>query len=140
MGADYSLTMHSLTASGNVEIVEHDGPANRLILRGQNAKSGEIWVVAGYNGPVLPAVLTRAQLSAHNHGGRAWRLTSGEGVFEFEAAAIDRIVERPELLVPLHRRFALTRKDRAAVRILLWLLRLPVGARLLRLWHGKRGS
>lgn len=131
--------MHSLAASGNMEVVEYDGPANRLILRGQNATSGELWVVAGYDGPVLPAVLTRAELSARNHGGRAWRLTSGEGVFEFEAAAIERIVERPDLLVPLHRKFALTRKDRAAVSILLWLLRLPGGTRLIRLWHGKRG-
>jgi len=38
----------------------------------------------------------------------------------------------------MHRTFALRTSDRIAVRILLWLLRLPGGARLLRRWHVKR--
>ena len=67
-----------------------------------------------------------------------WRLTSSEGRFDFDAVAVDQIEECPALYAPLHRPFELRRSDRVAVRILIWLLRLPFGARLLRNWHGRR--
>jgi hypothetical protein len=67
-----------------------------------------------------------------------WRLRSSEGQFEFRALAVDQLEERPALYEPLHLPFALRRSDRAAVRVLLWLLRMPGGARLLRIWHTQR--
>jgi hypothetical protein len=51
-----------------------------------------------------------------------------------------QIVERPDLYVELHRPFALRTRDRLAARFLLALLRLPIGARLLRRWHSKRSA
>ena len=50
-----------------------------------------------------------------------------------------RVVEtRIDLYAELHRPFALGAGDRLAARALLALLRLPVGARLLRAWHARR--
>jgi hypothetical protein len=53
---------------------------------------------------------------------------------------VDRIEMRPWRFDELHRPFALGAGDRLAVRILLALLRLPGGAKLLRLWHARRSG
>jgi hypothetical protein len=96
-----------------------------------------LFVLAGYQGPELPHRLTEPAL-VRDGAADGWRLDAAEGRFSFRARAVDRFEERPSLYSPLHRPFALTAGDRVAVRILLWLLRLPGGASLLRRWHSHR--
>ena len=98
-------------------------------------------VIARYQGPQLPATLTDPVVEATGDSGlfpRGWRIRSAEGNHEFRAQAIEQLVECPALYEPLHRPFRLSRSDRLAVRVLLWLLRLPGGASLLRRWHAHR--
>jgi len=109
------------------------GPAGRLVLRGATADRAELLVIAGYRGPALPDVLTKPTLAAA--GSDRWRLTASEGAFDFSARGVDRIVLRPALFRPLHSRFALSRADRIAVRVLLRMLRFPGGTRILRWWQ-----
>lgn len=125
--------MSSQSAARVYQVIERAGPADRLILR--DAASAESWVIGGYRGPTLPDELTNPALVVN---GRGWRLTSSEGAFDFDARAVDRLVERPALFDAMHQPFALKTSDRIAVRVLLWLLRLPGGARLLRRWHARR--
>ena len=109
------------------------GPAGRLVISGVTPDGAELLVIAGYRGPKLPDVLTKLTLSAA--GGDRWRLLALEGTFDFEARGVDRIALRPELYEPLHARFALSRADRIAVRVLLRMLRFPGGTRILRWWQ-----
>lgn len=109
------------------------GPAGRLVLRGATAEGAELLVIAGYHGPELPDVLTRPTLAAA--GADRWRLTASEGAFDFSARAVDRIALLPALFGPMHARFALSRGDRIAVRVLLRMLRFPGGTRILRWWQ-----
>jgi hypothetical protein len=127
--------MSSPSAARVFQVIERDGPADRLILRERDAACAESWVIGGYRGPRLPDELGNPALVV---SGRGWRLTSDEGAFDFDARAVDRVTERPALFDALHRPFALKTPDRIAVRVLLWLLRLPGGARLLRRWHANR--
>jgi hypothetical protein len=97
--------------------------------------------IARYQGPPLPAVLTDPLVEVLSDSGpalRGWRISSAEGRFEFRALAVEQIEEWPGLYEPLHRAFRLSTADRLAVRTLLWLLRLPGGAALLRRWHARR--
>jgi hypothetical protein len=96
-------------------------------------------VISGFQGPALPAQLTSPAIELASGAAGEWRLTCAEGEFRFRARAVDQLTERPALFTPLHRPFALSGADRLAVRVLLWLLRLPGGARLLRFWHARRG-
>ena len=98
-------------------------------------------VVARYEGPELPATLTGPAVESIGEAGRmppTWRITSAEGRYEFRAQAVELLEECPTLYEPLHRSFRLSGADRLAVRVLLWLLRLPGGAALLRRWHAHR--
>lgn len=120
-------------------VVERAGPAGRLVLRGQERDAIHWLVISGFEGPDLPAQVTDPAIEPAPHSAGAWQLRCAEGEFQFRARAVDRLVTRPALFAPLHRPFALAGTDRLAVRILLWLLRLPGGARLLRNWHARRG-
>jgi hypothetical protein len=73
-------------------------------------------------------------------GQHSWQLSSDQGQFEFESAAVERIEARPALYASLHRPFALSASDQLALRFLLALLRLPGGAGLLRRWHAWRSA
>ncbi len=126
------------TAVNVFRVIQRDGPGNRLILRRQTDHGDQSWVIAGYRGPELPPRLTAPALVPDGEVVNTWRLTCAEGVFDFQAAALDYLEEQPALFSPLHREFALKAIDRIAVRVLLWLLRLPGGARLLRRWHSQR--
>ena len=113
----------------------------RLVLRAEDRDATHLFVVSRYEGPALPEVLTDPVIEPLAEGDApqpGWRLRSGEGQFEFRALTVDRLEERAALYEPLHLPFALRRSDRAAVRVLLWLLRIPGGARLLRIWHTQR--
>jgi hypothetical protein len=129
------------TVSAIFEAVERNGPGGRLVLRSFSAGDLRRFVISGYDGPELPAALTDAVIEPQSSGEGAhdrWCLRSREGAFAFRARAVDLVEERPALYQPLHRPFAPSGSDRFAVRILLWLLRLPGGARLLRRWHAGR--
>jgi hypothetical protein len=122
-------------------IDSRNASAGRLVLRADAGDRTQYLVISRYQGPMLPATLTDPVVGPLGEAGpppRAWRLTSAEGQFEFHALAIDAIDEWPALYQPLHRPFALRSWDRLAVRVLLWLLRLPGGAALLRRWHANR--
>jgi len=119
-------------------VVESSGPAGRLVFCRQERDALHRFVIAGYQGPGLPERLTDPVIEAVSGSAGAWRLRCAEGEFEWRALAVDRIVERPAIYAPLHRSFALSRTDRLAVRVLLWLLRLPGGPRWLRRWHARR--
>jgi hypothetical protein len=98
-------------------------------------------VIARYEGPQLPATLTGPAIERIGVAGRmpqGWRMTCAEGRYEFRAQAVEQLDECPSLYEPLHRSFRLSGSDRIAVRVLLWLLRLPGGAALLRRWHAHR--
>lgn len=135
--ADYHLRM-SGDAADSFMVVDRAGPAGRVVVRDGAGGDGGLWVIGGFRGAQLPARLGRAQLDALV-GGR-YRIAADQGVFDFDASAVDRVVERPSLFETLHRPFALTRKERLAARTLLTLLRLPGGAKLLRLWHAGRSA
>lgn len=120
-------------------VMERGGPAGRLVLRRQERDSIHWLVISRFEGPELPAQVTDPAIEPVSDSAGAWQLRCAEGDFQFRARAVDRLVTRPALFAPLHRPFSLTGTDRLAVRILLWLLRLPGGARLLRNWHARRG-
>ena len=103
------------------------------MIRGATPDGAELLVIAGYRGPTLPDLLTKPTLAAT--GADRWRLSAMEGAFDFGARGVDRIALRPGLYQPMHARFALSRADRVAVRILLRMLRFPGGTRILRWWH-----
>ena len=114
------------------------GPAQRAVLRAQSPGRSEILVLGGYQGPALPAEILSPEVESRTGGG--FRFVSEQGVLDFDARAVDRIEMRPSLFDELHRPFALGAGDRLAVRVLLALLRLPGGAKLLRLWHARRSG
>lgn len=117
-------------------LAERSAPAGRVVLRQDRGDGAHFVVMSGYQGPELPATVTGPQFTGGS-GGR-WELRCREGSFEFQARSLQQVEERPSLYEPLHRRFALSGTDRLAVRVLLALLRMPGGARLLRLWHSRR--
>lgn len=120
-------------------VAERGGPAGRMVLCRQSRDATHWLVISGFEGPELPAQVTDPALEPAADAAGAWRLRCAEGEFQFRARAVDRLATRPALFAPLHRPFALSGTDRLAVRILLWLLRWPGGARLLRHWHAQRG-
>lgn len=131
--------MNEPAAAQVFRVMERGGPGSRLVLRGQARDAIHWLVISGFQGPELPAQLTDPAIDPAPDAAGAWHLRCVEGKFPFRARAVDRLVTRPALFTPLHRPFALSGTDRLAVRVLLWLLRLPGGARLLRQWHARRG-
>lgn len=120
-------------------VVECGGPGSRLVLRRQARDAVHWLVISGFQGPELPAQVTDPAIEPAPDPAGVWHLRCAEGELQFHARAVDRLATRPTLFAPLHRSFALSGADRLAVRVLLWLLRLPGGARLLRHWHARRG-
>ncbi len=118
--ADYHLRMPA-SASDEFRLVDRTGPGQRVVYRKGTQDRTELLVLSGYRESTLPETIAEPRI-------------------QFEARAIDRIEMRPALFEGLHRPFALTAGDRLAVRCLLALLRLPGGARLLRLWHARRSA
>lgn len=117
-------------------LVESGGPAGRLVLRQEDADVARLIVCSGFEGRLLPAIVTAPKITALD-GGR-WLLRCCEGTFEFGARGVQHLEQRPSLYEPMHRPFALSRVDRLAIRLLLALLRMPGGTRLLRHWHSRR--
>jgi hypothetical protein len=137
--AVYSSAMNEPAGSGIFRVAENGGPGGRVVLRHQADDATHLIVISGFHGPELPARLTNPAIEPASAAAGEWRLSSAEGEFHFRARTVEQLTERPALFTPLHRSFALSGTDRVAVRVLLWLLRLPGGARLLRHWHARRG-
>jgi hypothetical protein len=137
--AVYSSAMNEPAEAQAFRVVERSGPGGRLVLRRQSRDTVQWLVISGFQGPELPAQVTEPAIEPAPGAAGGWHLSCAEGEFDFRARAVDRLAAQPALFAPLHRPFALTGADRLAVRILLWLLRLPGGARLLRHWHARRG-
>ena len=139
-----SVYSHAMSAAASPRIFRVASGADlagRLVLRAEEGDATHSFVVSRYEGPTLPGMLTDPviePLAAGDAPRPGWQLRSSEGQFEFQALAVDQLEECPALYEPLHRPFALRRSDRVAVRVLLWLLRVPGGARLLHLWHTQR--
>ena len=137
--AVYSPAMNEPAEAQAFRVVERGGPAGRLILRGQARDAIHWLVISGFQGPELPAQLTDPAIDHAPDAAGVWHLHCAEGEFQFHARVVERLMTQPALFTPLHRPFTLSGADRLAVRVLLWLLRLPGGARLLRHWHAHRG-
>ncbi len=137
--AVYSSAMNEQAEARAFHVVERGGPAGRLVLRRQARDAVHWLVISEFQGLDLPAQLTDPAIESASGAAGVWHLRCVECEFQFRARAVDRLATRPALFAPLHRSFALSGTDRLAVRILLWLLRLPGGARLLRHWHARRG-
>jgi len=139
--ADYHLRMPATNDLQVSRFFQRAGPENRIWLRSNGGGRIQHLAVAGFSGPAMPDEITHPALERREEAGSdSWQLTSDQGVFDFEAQAVERIETRPELYASLHRPFSLSTTDRMAVRCLLALLRLPGGAKLLRLWHARRSA
>jgi hypothetical protein len=141
--AVYILCMHAASDAAAFQVIGPAGPAARVVLRQASSGDARLIVISGYRGPRLPdALIGPAVVPAPGRPAQPakWRLSAAEGIFDFEAGTVDFVEQRPSLYAPLHRSFALSTSDRWAVRLLLWALRLPGGARLLRRWHGHRSA
>ena len=109
------------------------------MLREDAQDGSKFVVISGFRGSPLPDTISDPRVESRD-GLESWRMTASQGTFDFEARAVDEIEARPSLFETLHKPFALTVRDRFAVRCLLALLRLPGGARLLRRWHARRSA
>jgi hypothetical protein len=103
------------------------------------SSGGDCVVVAGWRQGELPEELVDPRFERQG-GLRAdgWSLATAGSSFEFEATEVTLLEPRPQLLAPLVAPFSLRPRDRRVLRVLLWLLRLPGGARVLRAWHARR--
>jgi hypothetical protein len=95
-------------------------------------------ICPGFSGDGLPPELHDPQLGRLDESG-GWRLTCREGIFDFRARGFEVHQAMPGFFDGMLAGYALRSRDRAVVRWLLRLLRLPGGARLLRAWHAGRG-
>jgi hypothetical protein len=121
--------------------IEPGRPAEPLRYRSDAGNRRRLLVIARYQGPELPGTLTEPVVDTIGNPGQtpqSWRISCVEGRFEFRAFAVEQLEEFPALYEPVHRSFRLSAWDHLAVRVLLWLLRLPGGAALLRRWHVHR--
>ena len=129
------------SSESQVYRIESGRPADPLRYRNDAGNRRCLLVIARYQGPKLPKTLTNPVVDAvgdPDQASRNWRIRCTEGRFEFRALGVEQLEECPALYEPLHRPFRLSTADRLALRALLWLLRLPGGAALLRRWHAHR--
>ena len=136
--ADYHLRMPGY-ASHEFRLIERAGPGQKVTLREDAEDGSKYIVISGFRGSPLPDTISNARFESRDAPG-SWRMDASQGAFDFEARAVDEIESRPSLFESLHKPFALTARDRLAVRCLLALLRIPGGARLLRRWHARRNA
>jgi len=133
----------AMPEAGKPAVYRMQSGSNRGPLRFRNEAGDRrrTLIIARYEGPQLPATLTGPAIERIGTASRVpqgWRMHCAEGRYEFRAQAVEQLEEWPSLYEPLHRAFRLSGLDRLAVRVLLWLLRLPGGAALLRRWHAHR--
>ena len=127
------------TSKPPVYRMQSGGSTGLLRFRSEAGDHRRTLVIARYRGPQLPATLSGPVVERVGEATpQNWRLTCVEGRYEFRAQAVEQLDEWPSLYEPLHRSFRLSGSDRLAIRVLLWLLRLPGGAALLRRWHAHR--
>ena len=132
--------MQEMVLEGAFTVGQAAGHAATVSLA-EESSPGRLVVITGYRGPVLPRLIhdPRLQPAGETADPGAWRLGCREGEFTFSARSIEHHEALPQLFDPLLAGFALRSRDRAVVRVLLRLLRLPGGAWLMRAWHASRG-
>jgi len=132
--------MSSITASGRFLRDDEAAVQGRWVFRSECGADGDSIIVSRCLRGELPEVLVdpRFERSAGAPAAR-WLLATAGATYEFEAAEVTLLRPRPQLLAPLVAPFSLRPRDRRVLRVLLWLLRLPGGARALRAWHARRG-
>jgi hypothetical protein len=129
------------TGESAVYRLESNSAVGQLRYRSAGGDGRRILDIARYQGPALPASLTSPVVERSGEPDvipESWRIICAEGQFEFTAQAVAVMDEQPALYEALHRPFSLSTADRLALRVLLWILRLPGGAGLLRRWHAHR--
>jgi hypothetical protein len=136
--ADYHLRMPG-NAFHEFHLIERAGPGQKVTLRADAGGRSKYIVISGFRASPLPDTISNPRFESRDVLG-SWRMIASQGAFDFAARAVDEIEARPTLFDSLHKPFALTARDRLAVRCLLALLRVPGGARLLRRWHAGRTS
>jgi hypothetical protein len=112
-----------------------DEGAGRIVLESRGPEAAVV-VITGYAGPSLPPDLVDALLEQAGPG--VWRLVNAGATTDFVARGVEVLVSQPGLFGELTAPFALKRRERRLVGVLLRLLRLPGGAWLLRRWHSRR--
>jgi hypothetical protein len=112
-----------------------DEGAGRVVLESRGPEPAVV-VITGYAGPSLPPDLVDAVLEQAGPG--AWRLAAAGATIDFAVRGMEVLLPQPGLFGELTAPFALKRRERRLVGVLLRLLRLPGGAWLLRRWHSRR--
>ncbi len=129
--------MEAIDAAGSFSVeARRDGAAGLVLLSG---RPGRI-IITGFSGTSLPDVVTDLRLTQCGAGAAvsSWNLACAEGAFAFEARAVEQQEPRPQLFDALLAPHALKPRERLTARCLLWLMRWPGGAGLLRAWHARR--
>ena len=129
--------MTTIRASGPFSVTALRSGAPGFVLR---SDSGVQIVISGYQGAPLPGIVTDPQVTARGAAGGPTRcaLACAEGIFDFEARAVEHHVPLPGLFTASLAPYALKPRERLAARWLLGLMRWPGAARLLRAWHARR--
>lgn len=131
--------MQELVLEGEFTVVQTAADAGSVSLVSATAPGTQV-AISAYRGPVLPRRIHDPRLWAAGSAATpgAWRLDCREGEFPFTARGVERHEALPGLFDPLLAGFSLQARERAVVRVLLRLLRLPGGAWLMRAWHASR--
>lgn len=131
--------MQSLVLEGTFNVARAAADPATVAMESP-ASPGLRVLIRGYRGPPLPPVVHDPRLqSTPDLADRAgWRVSCREGEFEFSARGVEHHQALSGFFDPMLAGFALRSRDRAVVRVLLRLLRLPGGAWLMRVWHASR--
>lgn len=133
--------MESHRVSGDIDSSRQRELLRLRVARPDNLGQGgcDLFVLQGYDGPVLPRHLPGAILELDVSWEVRGRILAAGREYALKAQALDAFRHDPALFQPLHARFALGGRERLVARLLLKVLRWPVGPRLLRAWHARRG-
>jgi hypothetical protein len=93
----------------------------------------------GYDGEAVPSSVHDPRVERLAASGD-WRLICREGSFDFRARGVEAHQALPTFFDAMLGEYALRSRDKAVVRWLLRLLRLPGGAKLLQAWHARRAQ
>ncbi len=128
--------MRSIAAEGAYQA--HVSRAGALLIAPvRNRARAPRFSLGNHAGELPPPTLHDPRLERLDQAGR-WRLVCREGSFEFSSRGLEVHQSLPGLFDEVLAEYALRRRDRAVVRWLLRLARLPGGARLLRAWQARR--
>jgi hypothetical protein len=129
--------MRLLAGSGAYRVDRRVSPPDLVVLQPQG-DGAPILSLHGFRGPALPERLVDPVVELLSVAERRYRLRAMGASIEFHARNVLRHEAAPRAVAPLTAPFALRRRERFALWLLLRLLRLPLGGPLLRAWHERR--